>query len=312
MAEDEDLILIARNAQQGQPIPNLFFAAVQFLLLKKSDSELVGYYPSMCPDPRPVNESFPIFKSFCLDHRAEIEHILRTRLVQTNVIRRSSYLYPDFCLISNLAAGRPLSILEIGASAGLNLMWDKFAYNYGDGEIRGVKNSQVMVRSSFRGNVQPAFPDEIPTIESRMGIDLNVINLRDQNERLWLRSLIWPEHTERIEIQERAIELFLNDPPKMVNGDAVKLLPQLLQDTPSGGVACVFHTHVANQIPKEGKMRLFDNFEEYGQRHDVFHLFNNIGDSDLHLEYYLNGEKRRIDVAKIDGHARWIEWQFSE
>ena len=311
IAEDLDLVSIARRAREGQPVPNLFFASVQFLLLSEEGSELAAYYPTLGGDRPPDGGSFRIFKSFCLERRAEIENLLRTRLVQTNVIRRSAYLFPAFCLISELCGARPLFLLELGTSAGINLIWDRFGYDYGEGNIRGMPESPVRVKSSFRGDLRPEFSDTMPKVASRLGVDLNVIELESRDERLWLRSLIWPEHTERVETQERAIDLLLEDPPERLNGDGVQLIPDLLTATPSGSVACVFHTHVANQISREGKEKLFHIISDYGKRNDVFHLYNNVKDTHLHLEAYRDGKKSELLVAKIDGHAMRISFTIS-
>lgn len=88
IAEDEELLQLASYSQPGQPTPNLFFAAVHFLLLNGTEDELSFYYESIVEKPKPVEQAYQPFRHFCLQHREEIINILQTRLVQTNEVRR--------------------------------------------------------------------------------------------------------------------------------------------------------------------------------------------------------------------------------
>jgi hypothetical protein len=113
----------------------LFFGAVHYLLLKGADHPLKDFYPSIVSNPKSYEDSFEYFKDFCLTHRNEIESILKTKLVQTNEIRRCAYLYPIFCTIYEKVK-KPLALIEIGTSAGLQLLWDKYSYSY-DISVKG-------------------------------------------------------------------------------------------------------------------------------------------------------------------------------
>src|SRR5262249_35846756 len=105
-ADDPELSTIARAAPKGQPIPNLFLASAPFLLLGGATEECAGFSASLTDQPRPADEAFPRFRSFCVRHRDAIEHLLRTRTVQTNEVGRCAYLYPAFALVAELS-GRP-------------------------------------------------------------------------------------------------------------------------------------------------------------------------------------------------------------
>src|SRR5690625_5380720 len=84
------MLSISSYALAGQPIPNLFLAAVHQLLLKGKGHALASFYPSLAEHPRDKSQSFQHFKEFCLTHREEIIKILQTRLVQTNEVGRRS------------------------------------------------------------------------------------------------------------------------------------------------------------------------------------------------------------------------------
>lgn len=96
---DDELLEICKVARGGQPIPNLLFGAVHYSLMQGTDHPVKEYYPSMVSDPKPYPESFESFKPFCLTYRNEIESIISSKLVQTNEVRRCTYLYPAFGLV---------------------------------------------------------------------------------------------------------------------------------------------------------------------------------------------------------------------
>src|SRR5690625_2227032 len=97
IAEDEELLELSAFAQKGQPIPNMLFGAVHYLLLQGKTHELREYYPSIVEHPKKLEHAFLAFKDFCQNEQKEIIEILQTKLVQTNEVRRCAYLYPAFC-----------------------------------------------------------------------------------------------------------------------------------------------------------------------------------------------------------------------
>lgn len=120
IAEDDDLLQLSLQAREGQPIPNLLFGAVHYLLLKGIDHDVEQFYPSIVSRANEQDNPFPLFKDFCLKNAEQIQQILQNKLVQTNEVRRCAYLYPIFCYIF-AQTNKPLSLIEIGTSAGLQL-----------------------------------------------------------------------------------------------------------------------------------------------------------------------------------------------
>ncbi len=310
IAEDTEMLTLASKAQNGQPIPNMLFAAVHYLLLQSPTSALAAYYPSMTESTKPREACYPHFLAFCREHRDEITALLKTRRVQTNVIKRCSYLFPSFCRIYKHAQETPLSLIEIGTSAGLNLLWDNYAYSYGDGNVYGDKTSTVRINATINGEKNPEFLHTSPPIDSRMGIDLNVIDLNDSDQSLWLRALIWPEEKERIGLLAAAKKIFAKSPPRLFTGDAIDILPDVITKVPLNTALCIFHTHVANQLSREAKNKLFDIIAKEGAKRDIYHLYNNIHPT-LHLSYFQNGKIHEEPIAKVHGHGKWFEWLAS-
>ncbi|WP_279326043.1 DUF2332 family protein [Bacillus sp. FJAT-47783] len=95
---------------------------------------------------------------------------------------------------------------------------------------------------------------------------------------------------------------------QLIEGDGVTLLREIVENVPKDSSLCIFHTHVANQMPLEVKKLLLNNIESIGLERDVFHIYNKIQDRNLHLDYYLNGFAHKQTIAEVDGHGRWFKW----
>jgi hypothetical protein len=308
IANDNELLQLATHTKQGQPIPNLFFGAIHYLLLQGKNHELRQYYSSIVKKPKDSSIIFPVFKDFCILYQDEIIFILKSKLVQTNEVRRCAYLYPSFCHIYQMVK-KPLALIEIGTSAGLQLLWDKYCYSYQSNERYGDIHSNLIISSEIRGDI-PFLYKKSPPITKRIGIDLHVNDVTDPDDYLWLKSLIWADHTERISNFENAVRCVKEQSLELIEGDGVKLLTEIASEISQDSVVCIFHTHVANQIPKEDKYELIARIKKLGEVRDVFHLYNNMWDlNKLHLEYYLDGKQYKETIAETDGHGRWFKWK---
>jgi hypothetical protein len=144
IAHDPELLAIAAHTRSGQQAPNLLLAAVHDLLLRGADHALAAFYPSVAHLAAvPPGDPLPAFRAFCRDHRAALIDLVSTRLVQTNEPQRCTVLLPAFSMVARLASGRPLALIEVGASAGLNLLFDRYGYDYGAGQSAGALQSPI-------------------------------------------------------------------------------------------------------------------------------------------------------------------------
>ncbi|MCC3356041.1 DUF2332 domain-containing protein [Bacillus sp. REN16] len=309
IAEDDDLLELASHAREGQPSSNLIFGAVHYLLLQGMDHPLREFYPSLVKNPRKVEESFLPFKNFCLTFSEEIVQLLKEKLVQTNEVRRCSYLFPAFQSIYDIAK-KPLALIEIGTSAGLQLLWDQYSYSYGTDKVYGNKDSALHITAEVRGDKTPNLQDFIPPVAARIGIDLHPIDLRDNENALWLKALIWPEHHERRALFEKAAEYVKANELRLIKGNGVELIRDLSSEIPKEYAVCVFHTHVANQMPSNVRTSLLEQVQRIGAVREIFHLYNNILDRNLHLDYYLDGKEYKNVVGETEGHGSWFTWEL--
>ncbi|UHA72230.1 DUF2332 domain-containing protein [Paenibacillus sp. 481] len=309
IAEHDELLELASHAQQSQPVANLLFAAVHYLLLQGTPHDLAQYYASLVDEPHEAEHSFEHFECFCRHYREEIVALLNHKIVQTNEVRRCSYLYPSFCYMYEQGV-KPLALIEIGTSAGLQLMWDKYSYSYGSSDKYGNSASKVHIQAEIRGDRSPFLLATSPPVTARYGIDLHPNDLSNPEHALWLKALIWPEHNARVELLEQAASYLDTESVQLIAGDGVQLLPQIASRIPTTSTICIFHTHVANQLPAAAKHALVEQVKALGQTRDVFHLHNNMWSADLQLDYWIDGTAYSHTVAETDGHGRWFRWKM--
>lgn len=318
VAGDRDLLRLAAEAQPGQPPANMLLGAVHLLMLRETDHPLAGFFPDLTDSPAPPAAAAPTLRAFCLERRDVITAILRTRLVQTNELRRCAYLLPAFSHVAGMARA-PLALVEVGASAGLNLLFDRYAYRYqldGMALRAGDPASPVLIDTVCTEHDGAELPLGMPAIEQRAGIDLNPVDLAADDAYDWLRALIWPEHGDRAARLEAARRLWLAQPPDLVCGDAVEQLPAVLDALPESVAPVVFHTHVLNQFAPAAAAALEALIVDLSARRTIYRIGNDLGGGTpkqyvLRLRTYRRGIMHETILAHTDGHARLIEWLAS-
>jgi len=312
VAEDTALLGLAERTRPGQPPPNMLFAAVHDLLLRGDRHPLAAFYPSLGGRAPAGPAAVAAFRDFCLGRAASIGELLATRLTQTNETARCAYLLPAFAMVQRLGGGRPLALIEVGASAGLNLNFDRYGYDYGDGREYGEPGAAVRLAAELRGDVRPPLPACTPEVAWRCVVDLSPVELGDPEAVRWLEALIWPEQEARLSRLRGAVAIALDHRPPVRRGDALALLPGLIAEAPAGAALCVFHTHVTYQFSAEMRARLEETFVAAGQARPVYRLSCEHSGAELPrltLRTYGSGRVEERPLARTTGHANWIEWQ---
>ena len=158
------------------------------------------------------------------------------------------------------AGGRPLALIEVGASAGLALFPDRYGYEYDAGPVvtrlapaGAAAGSYPVLGCAVTGPVP--LPAELPQVVWRAGIDLNPLDVRNPDDVAWLEALIWPEQDFRRERLRRAIAIAQADPPLLVAGDLNEQLPALAARAPSDATLVVFHSAVMAYLDAEARDR---------------------------------------------------------
>jgi len=305
--EDPELLALAATAPAGQPPPNLLFAAVHYLLLRGASHPLARLYPSLNGGRDLGEDALPAFRDFCLRHREQIEALLQERTVQTNEVARSSALQPGFAVVARRAQ-RPLALLEIGASAGLNLLGDRYCVAYGD-RLLGDPHSAVRIDCRLKGDLRP--PLETAPIAWRLGVDRNPIDVTDAEQALWLRALVWPDQPWRAELLLAAIRVAQEDPAEVLRGDALDLLPEIIARVPPDTALCLYSSFTLYQLGPSQRATLDRIVERAADSRPVHRLELEWHPGEkpyLELESFGDGPRRRVRLASAHDHGAWLEW----
>jgi hypothetical protein len=302
IAEDRELLAIASNAAPGQSPPDLMLAALHYLLAGDLGDPLARYYPSLVFAPA-ADDALPDFRRFCLEHRGELVELISSRRVQTNEVRRCCYLLPAVMLAAQLA-GRPLALIEPGASAGLNLAMDAYAYDYGTQLTVGDANSPLALRCRLHGQLQPPLHMPIPVITWRAGIDLTPLDPADPHDAAWLRALVWPDHRDRALRLDEALRIAATRPAvQMYAGDAVQQLPAAVAAAPPETAVCVFHTAFLAHLSQVERDRFTRQVLALSRSRTI---------------YWIQAEPRRapteprLRLSVCDGGQITVEWPLGQ
>lgn len=307
VASDRQLLELAGRAAR-EPIPNVFFGAIHYLLLGGVDHELREYYPSLTEHPVGNDRLHSVFRDFCEAERASIAKLISTRRVQTNEINRSAILAPAFSVVYRDGRKRPLALVEIGSSAGLNLRWHNYRIQYSDGTLFGDPRSSIEIECESRGdslNLQAVFQ---PQVTSAVGVDLNPVDLQDPDQRLWLRALVWPDHPHRSRRLQAAIDAALADPPQVRCGDALQVLPNLIAETALSATLCVFHSAVLYQFTSDQRRQLDTLLAEASKTRPLWQIAAENEDGLRVINY---DQQRRVEktLGAFDSHGAWLAWK---
>ena len=315
VAQDPEVLALASGGRPGQPAPNLLFAAVHYLLLSGVKHPLRDYYPGLVAGRRPFGPAYPAFRDFCLEHAEAIAHLVSTRLVQTNVVARSACLLPAFATVASMGGGRPLAQIEVGASAGLNLLWERYRFEYGGGLEWGRPESPVRVTAELRGGVPlPPMPASLGVLWAA-GIDLNPIDVEDSDAVLWLRALVWPGHLDQQEQLLGAIDLARAQRPSLVRGDAAERLPELLMEAPPQATLCVFATHTLHQFTADSLRTMLKAMQRHARSRPLYFVYmegTGSACSELKLIRYEGDAHTDFNLANCHPHGRWLQWLHVE
>lgn len=311
VADDAGLRALAARARANQPQPNILFAAVHFLLLRGAEHRLRDFYATL--DGMERGDPYPAFRDFVRAHEKEVAALVETRVTNTNEAARSCVLRAGFAALAGREAG-PLHLIEIGPSAGLNLVWDRYGMRYrkdGAALAEILPGAPLMLECEIRGDTMPPLTP-VPVIASRVGLELNPVDLSNRDDRDWLRALTWPDQPHRLERLDRAIAIARKDPPRIIGGDALALLPDALAKVPPRDAVCVYHTIAVYQFSAEMKQALTAILTMAGLRRPVWHLsfeFDGAADYALTLTRHGDGLAEPSRLAIAQAHGGWIEWR---
>src|SRR5580704_245579 len=241
-------------------------AAVTFMVRRDRPVSLAGYFPEpAAPQPRFDDGFFPAFNTFCAARLDDIVDVCHRHRYQMNEVARCTQIALGIAAASAGSAD-PVALVDLGTGAGLGLQLDHYRYRIGTGTY-GPAGAPLSLACEVRGgNVPP--PAELPEIASRVGVDLDPVNLEDQAARAWLEACAPPEASALSRLAA-AIGIARRHPARIIAGDVIDVLPGVLGSIPPELRITVADAYMAVFLPAERRARLAGILAEAGRTRPV-------------------------------------------
>jgi len=281
-------------------VPLRLFGAVHYL-------ELAGI------EPYALSGEWRDFRGALERRREFLERFVREQAVQTNEVQRCFALLPAFLKLARSHGGEALDLVELGPAAGLNLLWDRYAYVYRAGKwgsseltLQGVEYEPVP-REVLARRIE---------VRQRLGIDLNPVDVTTDHGARLLHAFIWPGRVERAQRLRKAIAILRRDPPTLVRGDYVELLPAVLAERRDDALTVVFQTASTGYIGPERRAALRALLEKAGRAGPLGWISTRAveereedRDDSYELEVALWPAGERRFLLRCDFHGNWLRWR---
>jgi hypothetical protein len=248
-------------------------------------------------------------------HTDELQRFVAEQGVQTNETQRCVGLLPAFLTIAR-QTGLPLDLLELGPSAGLNLVFDRYRYELANGTW-GDPAALLAFEVTERAPVPAALLRTRLDVRRRRGIDLAPVDVTSDAGARLLRAFLWPGIEERVTRLEAAIETLRREPdkPELLQGDYLELLPALLADRPADSITVVFQTASTGYLSASDRIALGEALEEAGAdgrplawvSTRAFDEREHDRDDAWEVELRIWPQPARM-IAWLDFHGNWLEW----
>jgi hypothetical protein len=233
VASSDDVLKFLATLPAERRQPNLFLAAVRHLFgVPDSEGQLV---------------------EIVLRSHKPIRELMLSRTTQTNEPARCAVLLP---LLARLP--QPLALLEVGASAGLCLLPDRYGYDYGTTRLEPPTQAGYSPPVfECRASGTTPIPSALPTIAWRAGIDRNPIDVNASTQTAWLETLVWPGQEKRGERLRAALTVAQAEPPMIVKGNLLTDLAPLVDEAPKRATLVIFHTAVLAYVASKADRERF-------------------------------------------------------
>jgi hypothetical protein len=313
------LALIGEAPPSGH-LPTVLLGAVHYLLLDGLEHPLAAVYAGTSrADPG------PLFVDVCLSHRDRVLRMLATRHTNTNEVGRSAVLGPALTTVAE-QLGEPLGLVDVGCSAGLNLLCDHYLLDYGAAGTSGPRDAGVRISCDVVGKRPPIAP-VLPAIAARIGIDRHPVDISNDDEARWLLACVWPD-TGRLPRARRALEEARRTPPRFVQGDAVESVTDVVLGLPSDVVPVVMTTWALAYLSRSQRAAFREVLASASRRRPiawisgespgVIDLFSGVDASSdpqgieasvLGLVVFRAGEEDVQMLGLVHPHGNWIDWR---
>ncbi|PZF88696.1 DUF2332 domain-containing protein [Micromonospora deserti] len=242
------------GAPSTAAVPLRLLGGVHALVLTGQAPQLARFYPSAGGAYRPedADAAWAAFRAVVADRRDAVRGWLR-RPPQTNEVGRANLLLAGLLHAVQESRGLPVRLVELGASAGLNLRADRFRVA-APGFAWGPEDSPVRLPGAWRDGV-PGWLREAArsypelTVVERLGCDVTPLDPGSEDGALALRAYLWPEHTARATRLGGALELARRVPARVDRVGAAEFLAGL--DPRPGTLTVVWHSVMRQYVPAD-------------------------------------------------------------
>lgn len=294
-------------AWDGDPGPSgaslpLRLAGALHALALRGEARLAAVYPPAAADDEALWQAVA---AVLADRHATVLDWLE-RPPQTNEVRRSAALFAAAHWL-DARFGLPLRLSELGASAGLNLMFDRFALQAG-GRRLGPGDAALELRPEWRGAPPPV---AAPVVVDRRGVDLRPVDVRSGEGQLCLRAYLWPDQPERRALTDAAIAVA--EAP-VDAGDAVAWLGPRLAAA-RGTLHVVYHTIAWQYFPPPAQAAGEALFEQAGRAATAaaplarLSVEADAGGPGAAVTLQVGPDGAVIPLGRMDFHGRWLDWR---
>jgi hypothetical protein len=277
------------------------------LLLTGDDDRLVPVYRSEVINQSEVDA---IVAAVTANHDARLLPWLDGP-PQTNEAGRSASFIAGLLWLSD-KVGSGFEINELGASAGINTMMERYRYDLG-GVTVGPENSPMQIKPEWRGPPPPAAKVHIVAIS---GCDQAPVDLSDPDAALRVKSYVWPENAGRLERMDAAIALAAQKRPDIRQADALDWVLERLASPQDEGVVRVFnHSIVWQYIPEDRRKRIKEAIEAKGREASadrplgwmMLETNRQTFKHELSIKYWPGPDKWQL-LAEAQAHGAWVQW----
>jgi hypothetical protein len=283
VAQDEEIIAFVATLPKPKQQPNLLFAAAKYLL-----------------DGPP---SLGALRTL-VRQETDLAQVMLARRTQTNEPARCATLLPALAQLPG-----PLALIEVGASAGLTLLFDRYSYDYDGYMIAGSDRDAPTLRCALRGPVPR--PGRIPDIAWRAGLDLNPLDVTRDDDVRWLSSLVWPGEADRADRLAAAVASARRDPPPVHRGDLLTDLPALAAQAPAEATLVVYHSAVLAYVAAPDRDRFARTVADLAAvwlSNEAPGVVPGLGFTEFLEGTFVLGQDGRTPLAFTDGHGAWLQW----
>jgi hypothetical protein len=284
VAGDEPILAFVASLPPGKRQPNLLFAAARYLLGTPAD---IGS-----------------LQMLVADRRSELAEVMKARRTQTNEPARCATLLPALAQLP-----QPLALLEVGASAGLTLLVDRYSYDYGGHRVTGTDRRAPVLACQPRGPVP--LPDRVPAVAWRAGLDLNPLDVTDADDVRWLECLLWPGEHGRAERLAKAVATARRDPPPVHRGDLLTDVPALARQAPADATLVVYHSAVLAYVTEPQRQQFAGTVRGLGAvwlSNEGIRVLPGIPIPSHDEAPFMLVRDGTVPTALTDPHGTWLQW----